>query len=258
MSQGVTTIYALSASSNPGLARYLGKTSQSLGKRLSCHIHDSKRKRTKKSKWIKDLIKNGEKVLIWPIEICRPEEWEDREKYWIWFFNPINILNSSDGGDCGPVRRGWHHTEDAKRKISLAGIGRKRSPYAKKFAPPFKGRRHSPESRMKISLSLKGKDHWKNGVAMASIANNGKKRSEDVVRRITEANKISCSTESFREKMRNIARDRTTQKRILCLETGDVFPNVWVASDWLGGSRMSVYNSVKYGWKAFGYTFKSI
>ena len=58
-------------------------------------------------------------------------------------------------------RKGKHHTEETRRKISEAHKGMKYSEeYKRKLSEAQKGRRHSEETKKKMSEAKKGK-HWK-------------------------------------------------------------------------------------------------
>ena len=73
--------------------KYVGVTCTSLKARLSQHIYDSKKGGTYKRNWIKSL---SQKPIIEQIEICDYTNWEEREKYWITFYD--NLTNTDSGG----------------------------------------------------------------------------------------------------------------------------------------------------------------
>lgn len=73
--------------------RYVGVTCTTLKARLSQHIHDSKKKNTYKRNWINSL---PQRPIIEQIEICNYTNWEEREKYWISYYE--NLTNTREGG----------------------------------------------------------------------------------------------------------------------------------------------------------------
>lgn len=77
--------------------RYIGKTKQTLKRRLSIHIRQNSK--CKKSIWIKELIKNGFKPEIILIEQCDNKNWKQREIYHISIYD--KLLNENKGGAGG-------------------------------------------------------------------------------------------------------------------------------------------------------------
>lgn len=73
--------------------RYIGVTVNTLSTRLSQHIFDAKKGGTYKRNWIASLSK---KPVIELIEECNYSNWEEREKYWISYYD--NLTNTKEGG----------------------------------------------------------------------------------------------------------------------------------------------------------------
>jgi hypothetical protein len=100
---------------------YVGKT-RYLSRRLSKHLLESKLERTKKEKYINQLISNGfEKEININILLYTNEEYIDYwEVYWIKKFKDCNIelLNSSKGGEGGDNWSGKKHSQETKDKVS--------------------------------------------------------------------------------------------------------------------------------------------
>jgi hypothetical protein len=117
-------------------------------------------------------------------------------------FVDINFISRSDvyninlGGDCPPSRKGCKMSEDAKNRISKAMLGRKRSRESVEKTNKFhlgskrseeskikmrlahlgkpsgrKGIPLSAETRLKISLSNKGRTVWNKGITMLNKLN---------------------------------------------------------------------------------------
>lgn len=90
-------IYTLADSSTNEI-RYIGFTTQSLGKRLYQHMWDSKNKKNRYvCKWINSL-KTSPKIEL--LEDVTLENWEEREVYWIQQFKywGFNLTNTHKGG----------------------------------------------------------------------------------------------------------------------------------------------------------------
>ena len=76
--------------------KYIGVTVNTLSARLSQHIFDSKKGGTYKRNWINLILKQNKKPKIELVEICNYNNWEEREKYWINYYN--NLTNTHKGG----------------------------------------------------------------------------------------------------------------------------------------------------------------
>lgn len=135
---GKAYIYTLS-DPRTGEIRYVGKTFNLKARRWQ-HIHDVKKGlNTRKTGWIKSLLKCGVFPLIEILEEF-PEEnvrdWEEAERFWISTlrFYGCNLTNLDSGGGSG--RRA---AQETRAKISAHS----------------QQRIHTPETRAKISASCK-------------------------------------------------------------------------------------------------------
>jgi hypothetical protein len=85
------------------------------------------------ARWIVQLLNEGVRPEIYLIEECAAEDAPAREVYWIAYGreNGWPLTNIADGGNgvinakTGEIHRGgWHHSDEAKAKISAAHKGR--------------------------------------------------------------------------------------------------------------------------------------
>lgn len=105
--------------------RYVGKTTESLEKRLKRHLIESRQKSCHRHLWINSLINDR---LIPKIEILddvHEENWQLWETYWIaqfknWGFNLVNLTLGGEGFNW----KGKTHKEESKQKMSEAKIGK--------------------------------------------------------------------------------------------------------------------------------------
>lgn len=150
-------IYTLSSTRDPEDIRYVGKTKQTLQRRLSQHLTDAKKsfklgiKRNYNYNWIMHELNEGYKILIIEldsVEFKDGEDWKWLEQYWIsqmkiWGFKLTNLTDGGDGNqnqhftkESIELRaskiRGIPRDEETKRKISEGLTGIKRSEETKK------------------------------------------------------------------------------------------------------------------------------
>ena len=164
---------------------YIGK-SVDIGKRFKAYKYGHCKSQTK---LYRSLVKYGcdnHKFDI--IEECLESIIDEREIFWIEFFDCFNSkygLNLQAGGQGGRAsdetrlkiklwNTGRKHTEETKIKISQSRIGNKyclgrklsqetRDKISKGNKGKNLGIKRSPETLLKASLSLKGKNTWKKG-----------------------------------------------------------------------------------------------
>lgn len=155
-----------------GECRYVGKTVQTLNKRLYKHKYNKRRNPSHKNSWLIQLEGKGllDELKIELIEECDVSVLNNREIFWIAKLrgDGYKLTNMTEGGEVGSL--GCKHTDEAKGKISEAG---KR----------LKGIKRSEETRNKISDSLRGKKG----------RNTGNTHSEETKKRISETKKGTVS-----------------------------------------------------------------
>lgn len=133
-------IYTLSSTRNLDDIRYVGKTVQSLKRRLQAHISDAKKAKrdgyewNKDWNWINSELDAGYEIVIQyldELDVPNSGDWEWLECYWIaqckaWGFNLNNMTNGGDGN------KGQIFSQDAIEKRAAALRGKKRSEEARK------------------------------------------------------------------------------------------------------------------------------
>lgn len=178
------TIYALLDPRDERL-RYVGITTKPLAERLEKHLREAKHATHHRACWLRSL---GSVPLIRPLE-----ETDDatRECYWIAHYRALgyDLTNSTDGGDgvtglsedarqrmrekraiqLPPRPKGFVMSDEQKRKISQAQIGKTISPEAREKMRLAKlGKKRGPcseETKRKIGLANMtaqlGNQNWK-------------------------------------------------------------------------------------------------
>lgn len=137
--------------------------------------------------------------------------------------NNFGCYNIADGG-AGGGQKGYHHTEEAKKRISETHKGRHVSEETKKkISEYFKGKPRSKETIEKVSKALKGRKSWNKGKHLSeeqkrklSDAHKGKKlgpRSEETKRKISEANKGKKRTDEQKRKMSEAHKGKTNERK---------------------------------------------
>lgn len=146
-----TTIYLL-LDPRSAEVRYVGMTTVSKEQRLRKHYGESRVKhRTRKERWIVALLNLGLEPVILAIEEIPWSERSERERYWIRHYRQAGceLFNGNDGG-LGAL--GTKHSDEAKRKISLANTGHQWTPEQRaRMSVIKKGQTHSPETRRRMS-----------------------------------------------------------------------------------------------------------
>lgn len=198
--------------------RYIGKANNPY-KRYCQHLIDNKK--SYKTNWIKQLLKEGFIPIQQILEECNRNEWEEKEINWIDFYkNKIgcNLTNITEGGEGkrGNVSletrlklriaaTGRHLSLEARKKLSVFHIGKhhtketrnKLREIQKGKLSPMQGKHHSHESKLKISKhsAMRGKHLTEKQKIILSEANKGNKwnmgkhLSEETKKKLSDANK---------------------------------------------------------------------
>lgn len=144
--------------------RYIGITSKDIKGRLQRHIHESKYRDNYKSNWIKKLTSEGREPIIEIIidNLTYEESLILEVEYIKKYREKCNLVNVSEGGDFNPS-----FLDSVRKKISQKLTGVKKSPESiekmkaslsiknKGSNNPFYNKKHTIESRIKMSQSVK-------------------------------------------------------------------------------------------------------
>lgn len=119
-------VYTLAAANAPHAVRYVGATIRPIDVRFAQHVRAyNSDKSVYKQRWIESLSADKVNLVCSVIEDCDKDSVWDREKYWIAKFKAdgARLTNIHAGGKGGAV------TEESRKKISAALVGKKRPPH---------------------------------------------------------------------------------------------------------------------------------
>ncbi len=172
--------------------RYVGKTIQKLNNRLTSHVREANRENNShKVRWILLVVRAGYDPVIEKIEDVNEDNWQERERYWIWFHyeNGCKLVNETEGGE---GLHGHKFSKDHRNKLGRALLGNKR----------WLGKSHSEETKQKMS---DGKKAEKN-------PNYGKEFSAEHKSKLSEAHKGQKHTAETKHKMSSTAKGNQYSK----------------------------------------------
>lgn len=188
-------IYILSVD---GTVRNVGVTKKSENVRLQEHLSEARRGvKNHRCNWLRSL---RQPPIVEVIEWVRPEDRNEREKYWIALFRDYGhqLVNNTDGGD-GVL--GCPLTSETRAKMSLAGKGKPKSPEHRaalaaanrrpeareRVRQQFSGKTLSKEMREKISAAKRGNKNPMFGKSGADSPVFGRKHTPEECARMQEA-----------------------------------------------------------------------
>jgi hypothetical protein len=158
-----------------------------------------------KSRWIRQLQELGLHYEIIVIErLQHAKDLDSRERWWIAFTRAwgISLTNSTSGGE---GTRGWHHSDEARGKISdswkgrvYTDVWRRHISEAGKKRPPA-----SAETRAKIGARHLGMIHSEAAKAKISAANTGRKATPEERARMSESRRGRKLSPEHIEKLRH-------------------------------------------------------
>ena len=200
MNEKIQGIYEIQNTVNG--KRYIG-SSVNIKKRWDAHRSALNRNMNVSIKLQRAWEKYGEVSFEFNIiEIVNGDKKElyEREQYYIDLYDSANsgYNISKAAGSCA----GYHHTEDAKTRISNANKGENHPQYGKRGEDsPNYGRRHSDESKKKMSAATSGEKHPMYRKYGEDNPNYGKKRTPEMLAKMSEAHKRENLSEETLSKM---------------------------------------------------------
>jgi len=143
--------------------RYVGK-SVNPKIRLRKHISERWKSDSHKNRWVRKLLGEDIKPRLIVIDVVPKLEWQFWEIFYIAYFKGlgINLTNGTKGGDQPPSTKGRKHTEESKRKMSEIKKG-KPIPWL------HNGEERSVEHRNRLSESCRGRVSEKKGKTYEDI-----------------------------------------------------------------------------------------
>lgn len=161
--------------------RYVGKTTDTK-RRIRRHISERFDRDTYKDRWIRKLLDNDVRPEIEIVDEVPCNDWEYWEKFYISYFKFLgcHLTNGTIGGDQPPSTKGRKHTDESKLKMSNAKKG-KPIPWLNNNSE------RTEQHRKNLSKSLKGR---------VSI-NKGKKFSEDLKKKLSNASTVKLKVKQI-------------------------------------------------------------
>ncbi|MBU8540834.1 NUMOD3 domain-containing DNA-binding protein [Falsiroseomonas tokyonensis] len=222
----ITRIYVLT-DPRDGAVRYVGKTIKTLSARLSGHVSLAlvRKAKTHTANWIRALNAEGLRPKIAEVDRCCCAGWADLECAWIARYRAegANLTNTTAGGAGDPAR-------SPEVRAKFAAIARARSPEtrallsaASKRRPPHSiearkkmseaARSIAPEVRKRVGQMAVGKRHSDETKAKMSAAKQGKAVSAEARANMSEAQRRRVRTEAEREAQRRAWADKPAEEK---------------------------------------------
>lgn len=134
--------------------RYIGKSVRPKERLTNqCNEHSD----TYRCHWIQSVIKQGKKPVQIILEELLPDsDWQKSEREWIAYGRSQGwpLTNTTDGGDGVPGLSG-----ESKERMLKTWLGRKHKPESLlKIGSASKGRKHTPEWSMLMHEKMKGRE----------------------------------------------------------------------------------------------------
>ena len=105
--------------------RYIGKTTN-LKRRLKRHISERFLHNSYKDRWIRKLVDTNKTIDVIILDEVPKTDWQYWEKFYISYYKYIGcqLTNGTNGGDQPPSTKGRKHTEESKLKMSKTKKGK--------------------------------------------------------------------------------------------------------------------------------------
>lgn len=188
--EGKFCVYVLKNPMKDGAIFYVGKTAN-IEKRMAEHIYESGRgKRSHKKNTIRKILRSGLEVGYRKLAQFDTEEKAfEFEKKIISILGRKNLTNATDGGDGGAgAFLGKKHTAETKKKMSLAKKG---------YVPWMGGKTHNEETREKMRAAWKRHTPKQLEERKKKFSMAGKKRAKENPFTEEIKNKISISMKKY-------------------------------------------------------------
>ena len=202
--------------------------------------------KTHRDCWIRSLVLLGLRPIYFILEIGDDSNWQLRERFWI-SQHRKTLTNHTDGGDGTP---GCIPTQELRRKWSEQ---RKGVSYLPGRIPGMKGKTHSMESRRKISVAGRGRKCTEQTKLRMSIAAKQRGISRAAIDASIAARRGRKHTDEHKQK---IADSTKTRKPVVCIETGEIFPSVKAVMRRLIVPHSSVYQAIQKQCRCRGFHFQ--
>lgn len=194
-----------------GAVRYVGKTND-MPRRLERHICERPKKPTWKWWWIQSLVKLGLAPTIQSVQTGSGDSHKEAERNWIAAYRLFGsgLTNIADGGygGSGPC------TEEHRRKLSLAMMGRKLSPASiEKLRQSQTGKKQSEETKRRRSAALTGRTVAPETGAKIAATKIGKPRSPETRAKLSAALMGSRLSDETRSKLKVSQAERRHRER---------------------------------------------
>lgn len=182
------------------------------------------------TRWIKKHGRSNIRITV--LEDCAEETLDARERFWIGQFRgqKADMLNLSDGG------RGVTRELSTEERLRISESLKK---YYAKNENPFKGRKHTAESKARMSLSATGRTLSVEARRKVSESSRGRKKSPETLQ------KMSLINSGERNPMATITEETALEIWRLLTESDSKTPIADVSKT-LGVPRHTVSN-IRYG-----------
>jgi group I intron endonuclease len=201
--------------------RYIGK-SVNPKQRLRRHIANINLYDSHKDRWLRKLNENGVRPEIIIIDEVSEDDWQFWETHYIAYFKFLgcSLTNGTDGGDQPPSTKGRRHTEESRKKMSDTKKG-KPIPWLNN------GKERSEKHKENLSKSLKGRVSEKKGKNYEEFY--GKEKSEKLRSKLSETHKGIYFGENHpffgkkhTEDTIKLIREKRKQQKVLKIEQYDI------------------------------------
>lgn len=151
-------LYIYCISDNNGIPKYIGKTTQGVNRRIAAHLQDVKHRRYNMP--IHNWLRQHPDFQVHTLYTEKLDDnWQQIEQFWIAHFKQLGfkLLNATNGGEGG---HGYKRSAEGNQKCREALLGRPRpEDVRRRISLAHKGKPVLPETRKKISATLKARNH---------------------------------------------------------------------------------------------------